>query len=153
MKCICCNNFVHDHLENLSLKNHPLESFVRTKKLQKYLQKFLGEFTKCLEKIIPFHWNFQLNLSLDERILYENSYLEYLETSNLGMKEEFQICIVFLLESGIVSGKYPFSDLLARQFLGLLILYFSEHIPNIHNLHTKQINKKKPEDDEEDLYR
>jgi hypothetical protein len=158
MNCPVCRNYVYDHLENLSLPNHPLQNFVRLKQLRKKLPELFLELFRFLTHVLPHRWSFRMhpNVPIQVRIQYEQEYLKSLETHSLDFQKDVETLILFLLETGIVSGKC--ADLLekARQFLASQIVYFLETIPEIHNLHKKTpsylVVFKPLQDDEEDLY-
>lgn len=158
MDCPVCRNYVYDHLENLSLRNHPLEEFVRLKQLKKKLPEFLLELNRFLTMVMPHRWSFRMhpNVPAEVRIQYEQEYLKSLETKSLEIRKEVEIMILFLLEMGIVAGKTPGLLEKARQLLASQIVYFLETLPEIHDLHKKTpsylIVFKPLQADEEDLY-
>lgn len=157
MNCSICKNFVFDHLDSLSLKEHPLSGCVRLKQFRKYLPSFLIEFHRFLHSTLPIRWSLMpAGLPIDQRIMYENAYLEALENHSIENKKEVETLTLFLLEHGIIVGKSPIVLLLGRQFLAHCIVYFLEQIPQIHDLHKPTI---RPlflsiplQNDEENLY-
>ena len=139
MNCPVCRNYVYDHLENLSLRAHPLEEFVRLKQLKKRLPELLLELNRCLTILLPFRLSIVLlpTAPADIRMAYEHQYLENLEKQSLDIQKDIETLILFLLETGIVSGKSMALPDLARQFLASQIVYFLETIPGIHDSHKK----------------